>query len=750
MSKKYAMSANCGETNIRGHALIAPDGTLSREAELQAIRDGLGELQKEKRMADYGLEAVINGYLSGTMTPIANALSIGVQSLLRPTVYAIGAGTDALKLTKGNRSLQDAFAMLHAATEGFVADMHYFRQGFLRGYPIDVPGSLREMASASNRTVSEMKDTIAEAYAKRDVIDRGIPEGDQRFQAAFKSETARFRRLMDKEEGQQLVNDYVNEGYDYIRKTIPAGKGGDIVRIPTKLTVGIDEYGKARFRRQKLAQMASVRAREQAKGDAKKYKELYEGYRAVLGVTNEAEQRIVNRVAKQLQRELDEGSIDAKDAGKRKQDLTEAAKGWEQRQKLYGKVFGQNENDWTPYNLVREFTLDNTFQSRLYGIPAQIQQIKNTPTDSIAGDIGRLTLGTMVPFIKTPWNILKEGVTYVPGLPWITRPKYAVDGIPTKMSADELLPRQILGSAMFGTMMMMFDAGRATGAPQSPEEAQAWKDQGVVPFAIKIGDIWIPYQRIEPIATAFGLAADLQRAIREYEKNPRQDKETGELFTDLLMGLKYHIMSKSFMEGFASVLEFATDPARVDEQVATQLLRPLTPAILNEAARLMDPVERQATTPLEKTMQRVPGLRETLPPDYGLFGDARTTNQIQAITGFGIISDSDRSPLQLELDRLDFTKGRVGKSIQNVGLDNDQIAEYRKRVAQKVTPVLEKFISSPSYENLTDSRRKVLLEKRVNVIKRDVAEKYGYDLYKSDPVMAEKFRIEMLIKEGRL
>lgn len=695
-------SDNCLTKVLPEIANSMPANTLSREAEALALADAIGEIGKRKTIADYTLEAVINGYLSGTMTPIANALSIAVQNMLRPTVYAIGALTDATKLTKGDRTLGEAYAMLQAATEGFVADLHYFRTGWTRGYPIDVQATVKELAAGTGRTVPEVKASISQAYARRSALDEGLQEGTPEF-------TARVDALSEFEPTPEQINQYVHEGYDYVRKAIP-GKGGEIVRIPTKLTVAIDEYGKARFRRQKIAQMAAIKARQEAGNDDVRYRELLDSYKK-------------------------EASVITNDFGEMERRL--------------GRMFGASEKDWLPYTTVREFALDNTFQSRLYGLPANIQKLKNEAGDDAAGEARRLLLGTMVPFVKTPWNILKEGVTYVPGLPFAFRPKYSEGGVPVKMDNDELIPRQILGLGMFAGIMSLYAAGRVTGAPRDGQEAQSWKDEGKSAFAIKIGDTWIPYQRIEPIATAFGLAGDLQRAIEDYNADKNPDKKFyGDLITDIMIGLKYHILSKSFMEGFSLVLEGVTDPARVDEKIASQLLRPLTPAIVNEAARILDPYERQATTPIEKLQQRVPFLRESLPQEYGLYGGPRETNRIQAITGFGIISDSERSPVQMELSRLNYTKGRVGDKIKGLDMTNEQIARYRQLSAEMVTPALTGLVESDSYQQLPDSRKKVVLDNVIDKMKKSAGKRMFAELYSTDPDFARRFYNKIILEKG--
>lgn len=701
------MSKECVQTAKRVAQSGVPENTLTKSAEATALADAVGEIGKRKTIADYGLEAVINGYLSGTMTPIANALSIAVQNMLRPTVHAIGAVTDAVKITnrqgkEKDRTLAEAYAMLQAATEGFVADLHYFRTGFARGYPIDVQATVTEIANGTGRTKAQVRKSISEAFARRSALDEGLTEGTEAF-------NTRVESLSEIEPTPEQINQYVHEGYDYVRKAIP-GKGGEVVRIPTKLTVAIDEYGKARFRRQKVAMMAARKAREEAGTDDRKYREILDFYKK-------------------------EASVITNDFGVMQRQL--------------GKTFGENENDWLPYTTVREFALDNTFQSRLYGLAESVQKIKNQPQDDTFGEARRLMLGTMIPFVKTPWNILKEGVTYVPALPFAFRPKYSVGGTPVKMSNDELIPRQILGLGMFAGLMTMYASGRATGAPRDGDEAQSWRDQGISPFSIKIGDTWIPYQRIEPIATAFGLAADLKRALDEYSSDPNPDKKFyGDLITDVMIGLKYHILSKSFMEGFSLVLEGVTDLTRVDERIANQLLRPLTPAIVNEAARLYDPLERQATTPLEKLQQRIPGLREQLPPEYGLYGGPRQTNKVQAFTGFGIISESERSPLQVELSKLNYTNGRVGKKIKGLDMSNEQIARYRQLSAERVTPALEALIKTPSWSKLSDPRKRYVLDQVVTDMKRKASKQMFAELYRDDPAFAKRFWNKTVLSKG--
>ena len=691
--------------NTRVNAALdtAENATVLNEKELvTAIRKGLNKATEPTRFKDGFLEVVINGYLSGFGTPVANAVSVGIQNFTAPTLEAIGALTDAIKLTKGNRSVKDAIAMFEASMEGFGADIMFLKQGWKSGYPLDI-----------NRTASSLARQlgISNAEAKK-VIGKEIAKAKAEARFADPDNTSTMKQLQDSFEKQGFTADeyeaYIDEAYDYISGHIPAEYGGKIIRIPTRATVAIDEYGKARFRRQKIAQMASIKAREDSANGLGSYRDLYNQYRKqALSVVDEGQAKEIEEVF-----------------GRLKTDI--------------GKVFGQSDADLTPYASIKDFALRQTFQSPLFGATKAAQDLRR--------DHAFITY--FVPFIKTPWNILKEGVSFVPGLGVMLRPSYLRGATPVRMSNDELIPRQILGATMFAGVGAMFASGNITGSPRNAEEAQAWKDQGIQPFSIKIGDTWVAYQRIEPIATVLGLAADLIRVTREWDENPDPDKSgIDEIALPYLSAIKSNILSKSFMEGFSNILEVASDPARYAESFSASALRPLSPAVLNMVARASDPYERLATTPLEKLQQRFPFLRQELPVEYGVIGGPRQTDFIQAITGFGVRSEP-QSQLQEELSRLNFTKGRVGDTVMNVGLTTEQLGEYRQLSAEMLTPVLERFINSATYQEASDSRKKIMLEKVTGNIQGRIRKAYFNKLRTQDPEVARKFFNQQILKKG--
>ena len=690
-----------------GNMAEALDGDALREA----VKDGIGNPTKKSRLSQATLEYAINGMLSGAMTPIANAISIAIQQMTQPTLVAIGALTDAVGLTKGNRALRDAAAMLEGVMEGFKADVYFFNKGFFEGQPLDAQQSFAHFAASRGMSADEARRAIVDTIANRRIDEMQRQQGRNFTEQEIADIKADPEFKIDNKFDEKLFEEFYKEEYDYVRHAI-RGKTGQFVRVPTKITVGIDEYGKARFRRMKIAQMASIKAREDEAKGLGNYRELFKKY----------------------QKESLGGLQKSNDA---REELLAL-------EKRMGKVFGGSEEDFVPYNTMKEFTLANTFQSPLVGAARDVQRLQKKHT----------FLNYMVPFIKTPWNILKEGVSYTPGLGVAMRSSYLKTDkngnvVIEKLSKDELIPRQMLGLSMFAGVYAMFESGMITGAPKDGKEAMEWRAKGIQPFSVKIGDTWVPYQRIEPLATPLGLAADMFRAGDDYLSDPNPDKEAGQVLLDLMVGLKSHVTSKSFMEGFSTLIGMVSDPTRAHEKFVSGLINPLVPAAANMGARLADPNERIATGPLEALQRRVPLLRNELAADYDpLDPEGRKTQRQAAVTGFPVTNEADRSPLQVEAQRVGADVGRITDKLKGIDLTGEQTSQLRQMYAQMLTPRLQSLINAPGYARMSKARQKVEIERRASKIRAAVRKRFAGQLMRTDPDIARRIMNIQLEKKG--
>lgn len=661
----------------------------------------------------------LNGLLSGLGTPIANALGVPFKAIHNPLVDLVQT---VIVEGKGWKGVQEIASGFKAMTDSFNLAVQMGKEGWSKAYPLDFNATLGRLAKDNQLDKGELREQLINevidykaqlvasstgnsfADARRAVIDSGYMSTDA-----------------------QINNElqvYLNEAYDYMRNSF-TGKLSKFrwINVPTKATVAIDEFGKSLFRMYKIGRLASEKASKQVAEKGGDY------------------QAIRDQLMKDTLKGIETGN---------------ATESLRQLQKNTGKVFGMGEGDFMPYTSVKEYAQREMFQERLTGIPASVHRVVQEHP----------SIRMFVPFLKTPWNITKEGFSYLPVAPVLIKKGYPMaanalnklmgkehqDSIKHlgpyfEMSNQQMLARQMVGAAYFTGIMAYLDDDSITGKPRNAQEAQRWKDQGIPEQSIKIGDKWISYGRIEPIATVIGLATELKRAMEDYNNPPAGEEPNDQIVKGIMYATKANIMQKSFVDGFNQLANGLTDPEQQGATLALAATRPLTPAIMNQVARIIDPHERQATTVGEKMMQRVPLLRETLPVEYGLYGGERKGNLGQELTSINVQS-AEQTPLQRAFTETGANPVRNNARLKGVGLDNDQLAEYRKLINERITPNLNALIESSMYQKLPKGQQRVVLEKAVTRLKGPVAKEYFYKLRQTDAKMAAKFLAVEMEKRG--
>jgi hypothetical protein len=215
-------------------------------------------------------------------------------------------------------------------------------------------------------------------------------------------------------------------------------------------------------------------------------------------------------------------------------------------------------------------------------------------------------LSFIVPFVHTTERILVQGFRRTPlGL---LKTAYNIQqGRLSGGEASDRLAQGVLGSLVTGALYMLAADGLVTGGgPEEPREREQWLKTGKLPYAIKIGDTWVSYARLEPFATIFGFAADLAEA--------KDEKTAGDAFGKLHYAVLNNITNKTYLEGLVSAAEAVGDPDRYMSRYWKRTLGAFVPNLLASAARAIDPTMRETDDFSQVLMARVPILSETLPP----------------------------------------------------------------------------------------------------------------------------------------
>jgi len=99
-------------------------------------------------------------------------------------------------------------------------------------------------------------------------------------------------------------------------------------------------------------------------------------------------------------------------------------------------------------------------------------------------------------------NILKQGIEYSP---------LGITTLPGAANKTEQLAKSMVGSSVLLGASWLAMNGRTTWAtPTSPKEKEAFYASGRQPYSIKIGDNWVSYSKLGPLAYPIAMASSFQ------------------------------------------------------------------------------------------------------------------------------------------------------------------------------------------------------------------------------------------------
>jgi hypothetical protein len=262
----------------------------------------------------------------------------------------------------------------------------------------------------------------------------------------------------------------------------------------------------------------------------------------------------------------------------------------------------------------------------------------------------------VTPFVDTPMNILRFGAQRL-DLPhyvqWLTVSKLKGEARAATAFADsrnrllrELASgdaslvtaakgRIIAGSAIATLASAATLAGTITGrGPTDPEERKALTDSGWLPYSIKVGDTYVSYARMDPIATIMGTIADMTHAT-DFMPEDKQDHLT-EVGMGVIVALTNNFTNKSFLQGLSNFFDLMHSPDRAVKTVSQSFLSSFVPNIAKDIANASndiyqgDETTQEVRSILDAVMAKVPGLSATLESERNVLGE-----KVKRITSAG-------------------------------------------------------------------------------------------------------------------
>ena len=245
---------------------------------------------------------------------------------------------------------------------------------------------------------------------------------------------------------------------------------------------------------------------------------------------------------------------------------------------------------------------------------ALLQSQRSTFTEPLTGDLSKMIqmaavknplVRFVVPFVKTPINILSNAYQHVPIL-GATSKRYKDDFAAGGTRRAQAYGKWVVGAGLISSAGVLASQDRITGSgPKDPKINRLWR-QTNQPYSFKDynedGSItFTPYSRLEPYNQIFSLTADVMEVLND-PYNQNAEKEVGPIIAALMMAVAENSVNKTFTQGLSDFFELLSNPEKRGDKIINNMVGSFIPNILNQSNG--DDLFREARTLTDTLMAK--------------------------------------------------------------------------------------------------------------------------------------------------
>jgi hypothetical protein len=227
-------------------------------------------------------------------------------------------------------------------------------------------------------------------------------------------------------------------------------------------------------------------------------------------------------------------------------------------------------------------------------------------------------MNLLMPFVRTPANIMNYALGQRTPLALFTRQLYAdmaAGGARAEIAAARLSTGTMIANLAYNAALNGWVTGKG---PDDQNMAAAYRRIGRQPYSIRNADgRWFSFSRTDPAGVTLGQAADLAELLHNTDFDPKDTKSIESVIDAYIGAAINQTMNKSYLSSFSQFMEFTQSAST---HFSTYMLGGLVPAGVAQAARGMDPVQREVDGAIDNLKARTPGLSQTLPPRLDMWG----------------------------------------------------------------------------------------------------------------------------------
>lgn len=335
----------------------------------------------------------------------------------------------------------------------------------------------------------------------------------------------------------------------------------------------------------------------------------------------------------------------------------------------------------------------------------------------------------VLPFKKTPINILKRGVEYSPAglIQAITRgTKRLAQKKITPAEYIDQLASGLTGTGVVALGAFLASTGFLIGGFGDDEEDDLKKLTGEQEYSVRIGDISFTVDWAAPISLPLFVGAELHAAM-EGEWEDATFADYAESLTKITEPM-FNLSMMSSLNDMLSAVKRSDNPlTEVGKQAVLSYLQQAFPTIGGQIARTIDPISRRNSTDknsqipsdaqyfIQRVMGKIPALSYLKEPRLNSWGEEDVEDNVllRAFENFispGYISKVEGSDVEKELKNLveDGTTGVIPEVAEkSFKIDGEQIdltpekyTKYQKELGNLSYEILDELIDMPNYDAL--------------------------------------------------
>ena len=322
-------------------------------------------------------------------------------------------------------------------------------------------------------------------------------------------------------------------------------------------------------------------------------------------------------------------------------------------------------------------------------------------------------LSFVMPFIRTPANILRQGAEFSPaGFAM----KAARQG---GRAGAQAQARATIGTVAAGGLAYLAATGQLSGSgPSDPIERAQLMESGWRPNSVRIGDKWVQIALFQPVSVP---AMAIANAFESWRDSGMKEAGAATKAFEAARGFGRSVLDLSFLSGVADLFAAMSNSGPMSAKGAEYAGRLASGFVPFSGAQrtlthAIDPVVRKPDGFTEQVMTGIPGLSDNVPARINRFGQdvTRQGGPLKRAADPFDVSTVSNDPVLAELGRLNVRMGMPAGKMGGVELDRAQQLQLQKLKGSAAHELLSKVVSSPKYARLSDERKAELLEAAID------------------------------------